>query len=36
MKLFYSYSHKDEQYREKLEEFLSTLRDDPCFQDAHG
>lgn len=27
MKVFYSYCHKDEQYREKLETFLCTLRD---------
>ena len=27
MKVFYSYCHKDEQYREKLETFLCTLKD---------
>lgn len=28
MKLFYSYSHVDEEYRNRLEKYLVTLRDE--------
>ena len=35
MKLFYSYSHKDEEYREKLENHLSTLKRDGYIEDWH-
>ena len=35
IKLFYSYSHKDEQYREQLEKHLATLRDDQIIDEWH-
>lgn len=33
--LFYSYSHKDEAYRERLVEWLSTLREEGVISDWH-
>ena len=35
MKLFYSYCHVDEKYRERLEKFLVTLRDEGKITEWH-
>lgn len=35
IKIFYSYSHKDEDYRENLEKHLATLRDDQLIDEWH-
>lgn len=35
MKLFYSYSHVDEEYRNRLEKYLVTLRDESLINEWH-